>query len=471
MPAVPKPIDRASNPYLNGVFAPVDDGLDVADLPVRGKIPEDLHGAYLRNGPNVKFPPLGSYTYPLDGDGMIHGIWLADGRARYRNRYIMTKGLKAEIRAGRALWGGIMTPVVPPAELAGPDQDPEGFKLLPDINIVRHAHRFLALAEGTAPYEVTGELDTLGRYDFAGALPMGMCAHPKVDPATGEMILFRYGLNEPYLYWAAVGQDGRVTRPPEVIAEIDRGYMIHDFLITEDYLVLVICPAVFDLSLPARGASPLAWDPNRGVKIAVIPRRGQAEKVRWVTADAFWCWHYANAWQDNVEIVAVFPWWSHLGLGASGGPPPTGHLARARIDPAAGKFSLETLDERTTEFPRIDDRRQGQKTRYAMVSHRVSPALKGGSFDELLRFDLARGTTESHRFPGQAIGEAVFAPKAGRSEEEAGYVLTFATDLATMDSSFVILDAENFSGEPAAVVKLPRRIPLGLHGNWFPAES
>ena len=29
-----------------------------ADLPVIEKIPEDLRSAYLRNGPNVKFPPL-----------------------------------------------------------------------------------------------------------------------------------------------------------------------------------------------------------------------------------------------------------------------------------------------------------------------------------------------------------------------------------------------------------------------------
>jgi carotenoid cleavage dioxygenase-like enzyme len=58
---------------------------------------------------------------------------------------------------------------------------------------------------------------------------------------------------------------------------------------------------------------------------------------------------------------------------------------------------------------------------------------------------LKRGTVATHRFPGQAIGEAVFALKPGRSEEEAGYVLTFPTDLATMESSFVILDAEDFS--------------------------
>jgi carotenoid cleavage dioxygenase-like enzyme len=471
-----KPIDPASHPALSGVMAPVDDELSATNLPVTGRIPEDLRGVYLRNGPNPKFTPLGSYTYPLDGDGMIHGVWLEDGKARYRNRYVLTKGLAAEIRAGRALWGGIMTPAAPPPALAGPDVnpdvdpdvDPGGDKVLPDINIVRHAHRFLALGEGVAPYEVTPELATVGPYSFGGALPLGVCAHPKIDPTTGEMIVFRYGLEAPYLYWAAVGADGRVTRPPDVIAEIDRGYMIHDFLITEDYVVLVINPATFDLGRAAQGRSPLDWEPDRGTRIAVIPRRGGSREVRWVHTDAFWCWHYANAWQDGDTIVTCFPWWSHLTLSSV---PAKGCVSRARINPHAGSIQLEVLDDRPTEFPRVDDRRQGRPTRYAVFSHKSSAALGMGSFDELVRFDLARGTSEVHSFHGSAIGEAVFAPKAGRTEEEAGYILTFATNIATMESTFVILDAGNFAGEPAAVVKLPRRVPLGLHGNWYPAES
>jgi hypothetical protein len=43
-----KPVDLAGNPLLSGVFAPVDRELDAAELPVRGHIPADLRGVYLR---------------------------------------------------------------------------------------------------------------------------------------------------------------------------------------------------------------------------------------------------------------------------------------------------------------------------------------------------------------------------------------------------------------------------------------
>ena len=32
-----------------------------------------------------------------------------------------------------------------------------------------------------------------------------MCAHPSIDPVTGEMIVFRYDVEAPFLIWAIVG--------------------------------------------------------------------------------------------------------------------------------------------------------------------------------------------------------------------------------------------------------------------------
>ena len=33
-------------------------------------------------------------------------------------------------------------------------------------------------------------------------------------------------------------------------------------------------------------------------------------------------------------------------------------------------------------------------------------------------------------------------------------------------SDVVILNAQDFDGEPAATISLPRRVPYGFHGNW-----
>jgi carotenoid cleavage dioxygenase-like enzyme len=47
-------LGRSILPYLNGVFAPIDNEIVAADLPVIGKLPDDLCGVYLRNGPNQR---------------------------------------------------------------------------------------------------------------------------------------------------------------------------------------------------------------------------------------------------------------------------------------------------------------------------------------------------------------------------------------------------------------------------------
>ena len=143
-------VDAAANPHLSGVFAPVTEEVDLRDLRVEGRLPDEMDGVYLRNGPNPRFTPIGHYIYPLDGDAMLHRVRIGDGKADYSNRFVRTPALLREEEAGRALWGGIMDP--PPGadtvgpQLAGTQRD------LPDINVVRHGGKLLALAESATPF-------------------------------------------------------------------------------------------------------------------------------------------------------------------------------------------------------------------------------------------------------------------------------------------------------------------------------
>jgi carotenoid cleavage dioxygenase len=463
-------VNPADNAFLRGGFEPVHQEIGADGLSVEGALPPDLTGVYLRNGPNPRFPPLGSYTYPLEGDAMIHGVWIEGGRARYRNRWVRTKGFLAEERAGRALFGGLMTPAFVDQKLLGPEPDPGWpFKLDPFINVVRHGGRYLALAEGFPPYEVTEALDTVGLYDFAGKLPAGICAHPHVDRASGEMVVFRYDAEAPFLSWAVVDAAGTVTRPATVVDGVDRGFMIHDFVLTERYVVLVIAPVVFDLQALTSGGAALSWQPELGTRVALIPRNGGP--TRWIEGEAFWAWHFANGYDDGEDVVVDFPWWSALTLGGPGSSEVRGGLTRARLQPARGTFELTHLDARRSEFPRIDDRLTGRAHRYLTISRKSGgqAGLSGGEFDQLVRYDMERGTSVSHDV-GAVIGEVVFAPSDGGADELDGYYLTFASDRQAGHSWLLVWDASCFPAEPVARVTIPQRVPNGLHGNWLPAR-
>ena len=91
------------SPFLEGNFAPIREEITADNLTVIGKLPEELNGMFVRNGPNPQFKPKNKYHW-FDGDGMLHGIRLQGGKASYRNRYIRTESFEHETKAGKALW-------------------------------------------------------------------------------------------------------------------------------------------------------------------------------------------------------------------------------------------------------------------------------------------------------------------------------------------------------------------------------
>ena len=466
------------NPFFEGSFAPVREEVTAFDLPVTGTLPPELNGCYLRNGPN----PMGLEDpgarwgdgHWFLGSGMVHGVRLRDGRAEwYRNRWVRSR------QAASALgekWPG------------GPVHDDADFAA--NTHIIRHAGRVLATVEaGPLPYQLTGELETVGPYDFDGKLPGGYAAHTKLDRRTGELHAIAYYWAWDHVQHIVVDAAGQVIRTTNIPAP--DGPMMHDFALTDRYVVLFDLPVTFSMDAVAAGRKlPYTWNGAHQARVGLLPSAGknadqnadksavQPDGVRWFDVEPCWVFHTLNAHDEGGRVVVdLVRYGAPYDVSALEGKGPL-TLERWSIDPAAGTVRPQGLDDRAQEFPRVDDRIVSQPHRYgysAVIGEvsRETVSLSGDFADRafanaLLKHDLAAGTNQAHEFGKDATaGEAVFAPAAPDAGEDEGYVLAFIHNPERGAADLVVLAAQDFTGEPVARVHLPARIPLGFHGSWI----
>lgn len=431
--------------HLRGNWAPVADELTVADLEVRGTLPDGLEGTYIRAGMN---PRSGWSDHWFFGNGMLHSVELRDGRASYRNRFVQTPYLEQDMGVLDALADLSYSPA--------------------NTHIVGHAGRMLALEEAHLPWEVRGDLSTVGPVDFDGRLTTPMTAHPKVCPETGEMLFFGYRMmGEPWLTYHRTDAAGRLLAS-EPIA-IPKPVMMHDFNITRTRTVFMDLPVTFALE-----HGGFAWDPDNGARLGVMPRDGSGSECRWFEIDPCYVFHPVNAHDDGERVVLHVARFADAMVGgmlsgtesASRGAPPM--LWRWTIDPATGRVTEEQLDDRHADFCRVDDRLVGLPARHGYLLQLGDAGSEQSYGRELYRYDLTTGGCDVHDLgPTSHGGEAVFVPRSADAAEDDGWLVLIAHDESEDRSRFVVIDSTDFTGDPVAEVMLPRRVPYGAHGNWF----
>jgi carotenoid cleavage dioxygenase-like enzyme len=248
--------------------------------------------------------------------------------------------------------------------------------------------------------------------------------------------------------------------------------MMHDFNITQNHVVFMDLPAVFDLDLAIRGEMPIHWSDSYPARLGVMPRTGTDADVRWFDIDPCYVFHPMNAYEDGNSIVIDVARLDHIWRDSPMDFPEPA-LYRWTIDLITGRVHEEQVDDLPAEFPRVADSVAGLRHRYGyMMANATEQAFEEplSAAGAILKYDRIAGTrTQIDVGMGRLPGETVFVPAANATAEDDGYLMTYVYDAARDASDFVIFDAASMSPEPVATVQLPR-IPFGFHGNWVPSS-
>jgi carotenoid cleavage dioxygenase-like enzyme len=244
--------------------------------------------------------------------------------------------------------------------------------------------------------------------------------------------------------------------------------MMHDFAITEQDVIFLDLPVLFDMqgavrmvSDPSSEAVPYRWDPSVGARIGVLPLGGPTSAIRWVDIEPCYVYHTVNATRRGGSIVLdvcrLDSTFAPAGLASAS----TRHRWTIGTTGSGLTFRDQVVDVPPADLPTIDSRQRGRTWRHAWLAELTS---RPGdvSFTGCQHIDMTNGRLDRWvPGPGRHSGEWLFVP--GGPGEGEGWVMAFVYDAATDRSDLVVLDALDVARGPVAEVHLPVRVPYGFH--------
>ena len=439
--------------WHQGNYRPVNEEVTETALPIEGAIPPELSGLYVRNGTNHSHGPSEHF---FDGDGMLHGIRLENGQAKwYRNRYVDTPVYRKENRKLR----------------------PRQVDTSSAVSLIYHGGQLLSLGEIGCPYVIDpDDLSTVGTYTYDGQLPNNMTAHPRIDPLTGELLFFGYNVVSPYLTYMRADASGKMLQVEPI--EMSGASMIHDFAVTDNYVVFMDMPLRFSWSTlikEGKGGMPFRWSEKHSCRFGVMPRAGTNADIKWFDIPPCFIFHIMNSFDQDDDVVIDAARYDRLWVENSHDFFHPARLSRFRMNMKTGQASVEEMFNKSMEFPQVSRKYWTKPYRYGysvvVDEANTTPEKVNDAGGGIYKYDLQTGELDTWSSDYEIPGEPFFVPahNCGGGEDE-GYLLSFSYNKKTDISEFCIFDATHLSVGPVAKVKLPVRVPVGFHGVWVDDE-
>ncbi|CAI7780420.1 unnamed protein product [Closterium sp. NIES-54] len=283
---------------------------------VTGRIPEALQGTLYLCGPGRIRVGGTKFSHWFDGDGMAYALHLdgPNGTARFVCKWVRTSALEQrggpelEAGEGKGEETGIRVKGTWTQATAGGPLKNVGLPANPvNTSIIHFAGKLLALCEGGPPFLLDAlSLRTLGPYSFPNlALPF-FSAHPKLDPATGELYNFGsvlFGM-QPF----AIAADGKHTRMG-ALQGLPEVALVHDCAMSSRFLVFTIPPyaaSAADVAQMLAGQQSLGnrftYDETKPTRVVVVGKESLSVEVQMDVWPSFSNYHFCNTYEEGDKL-------------------------------------------------------------------------------------------------------------------------------------------------------------------------
>lgn len=461
-------------------FVPSEQSYGLED--VVGRVPEFVRGTYYLNGP-ARFSRAGMhYRHWLDGDGMVCALRFESGSVHFTSRFVRSAKFVAEEEAGRPLFRTFGTSFAS-------DQLKRRIALESPVNVSVYPYDqfLLAFGEQGLPWKLDPlTLETLGEFNFGGCLNdvSPFAAHPKFDPARGEMFNFGIAFSDsaPRLHFYRF--DARAKLLYRQRHPLDYACSVHDFSLSQNYAIFYLSPYLLNMKALARDGrtlmDSLSWEPKCGSRLLILSRE-TGEEIVSIPQKARHCLHLINCFEaDKLLMVDVLeldrPIYDQyqivpdLFTDVCEGQP-----VRLVVDVAQGAIveRREINYRLAPDFPSIDPRHRAQPyDDFWMLGISATGQRGRKFFDQLAHanWTCAQACDVYQASAGRYLaGEPVFIPDP--ECETAGVVICQVFDAESISSAFGIFDAFKVAAGPIAMLRLNAPMHLGFHGAFNPESK
>jgi all-trans-8'-apo-beta-carotenal 15,15'-oxygenase len=502
------------NPWKGGLEPVPPQGIPLHTLElVEGSIPKDIQGVVCRNGAGRIRVGNSQYGHWFDGDGLVTKLSIdgAKQQATFSAQYVQTDRFLAQQKIQRSSkkmgnvplaksgawtkrgtgkwWENLFAIPTNPANTnmmfinkkKNPNASPNPNDDKPSL---------YAICEGGMPYEIDPTtLETVGEVQFASPssgelMKPFFSAHYSRDPMTGD--IYNHGVQigaNPELNLVKLDPTGQMLlqkalKLPEVT-------LVHDHVISENYLILLLPPwltlgfgSAMLKSLLA--GTPLAhqfsWNPKGSSETtALVFSKDTLECVARIPLPLLSTYHLMDAYEKpdtNCLILRtlVHPEDSREEVEANFGDMysakdmPLCHLMEYQMDVASGQMLSSgriAPQAAPCELPEVNSQWKSFRKQYVYVNTRQPGA---DHLDSLQKIDTESGIASDVISFGEGVyaGNPIFWPKPDAKTEDDGYLVTQLYRSHDHGSDVCILDAKTM--EKLAIFRLNAHVPYQFHG-------